>query len=1070
MERFIQKLQDKRLKVTLIYILIGIAIWFGGPYIAIDNDRLLADSTHRLIVALILAILWGIQNIRFTTPVREPKTKSHSLITTSQYVDETTQITQAIRNIIKKTNYKKNKFLHFFKRTSNYFVIGCEKSGRSYFLNDAQKNVNRASGNEKFFQTYAIHGLNYFDINPESRLSFQTIIKSLKKFRYKLNFKGIVVTINLPSFFMQNASQDIQNIIFQLQTINRYYRHLPVYLVFTHCDHIQGFCDFFDDLNQEQRSKPLGFTLNKNNSQSFADHCSIQYDHLLHKLNNRLVQRFHQELNVQKRIRIKDFLLQMEIIKEPLIKLLVQLKSIQAYTTACYFISTTQIGSPLNLLHKSVEHSFNFKMTDNIPFYKKPDKSYFLEGLFSKVFINNTTKDETRKYLVYFVSIFLVLGFTLVWTINYRHTDNKIASLEKALEKSTHGISSDDYLYLPHLTLLYNQLYVKGPVSQLLNLMSLKTPEKINIAAQKTYISLLTNQFMPSLQTVATNEIIKDGLNNPSKLYSALKVYLMLSDKDHRNNLFLRQWYEQYWVQNIADKNMRKQLLTQLDVIIKQQIYIPVNQDVVASARALLAQIPLPQLSFSVLIDQYQQPIKLFDENQQLQITQNYWIPNLYSKAEFNNVYDQKIPQASEEVINGNWVLGKKNSANNDMLIQLTEEVQALYIENYINAWETLLGKITLPNFANLQQISDFTKHISNGDSPLLQILNTISINTTSSSKTNSSFNLISTHFQTLNDFMQGSRFVNFQIALNQLNEYFQANDLSTNSRAAFIAAEKRMELNGLSDALENAMQQFPNLPYPLSNWLGALPNQAWHFILTDAQDYLNQIWQTQILPKYNASINNHYPVFKTATTDSSISEFTRFFAPKGILDSFFNNYLKSFVDTSHVYWAWKVVDNDHINIPATTLEMFIRASLIQKMYFSENTSKPFVRFTLIPQALEPGVLGFNLNLEGQLIHFLPQQPAQIDPLTWPGPNPNTVVLQFINNRNKQATLTEKGPWAWFKILDKGNVQTTLNNPKQFIIMFDLNGNSARYQLVSENLINPFIPGIVTAFRCPDTL
>ena len=171
-----------------------------------------------------------------------------------------------------------------------------------------------------------------------------------------------------------------------------------------------------------------------------------------------------------------------------------------------------------------------------------------------------------------------------------------------------------------------------------------------------------------------------------------------------------------------------------------------------------------------------------------------------------------------------------------------------------------------------------------------------------------------------------------------------------------------------------------------------------------------------------------------------------------------------------NVYWVWKTVDDDHIGIPQTTLEMFIRAALIQKMYFADGNDQPFVKFTLIPLALEPGVVDFNLNLEGQMIDFQPNHAAQIVALSWPGPDPNRVTMQFTNDQGKLSTTTETGPWALFKLLAKANLQTAWNNPKQFKVTFDLNGNSVKYQLVASDLVNPFITGIVDVFRCPDKL
>jgi type VI protein secretion system component VasK len=58
---------------------------------------------------------------------------------------------------------------------------------------------------------------------------------------------------------------------------------------------------------------------------------------------------------------------------------------------------------------------------------------------------------------------------------------------------------------------------------------------------------------------------------------------------------------------------------------------------------------------------------------------------------------------------------------------------------------------------------------------------------------------------------------------------------------------------------------------------------------------------------------------------------------------------------------------------------------------------------------------------------------------------------------------------ALFRLLDQSNLQTSTDT-KNFQLTFDLNGNAVRYQLFAANPINPFIPGILEGFRCPEQL
>jgi type VI secretion system protein ImpL len=150
---------------------------------------------------------------------------------------------------------------------------------------------------------------------------------------------------------------------------------------------------------------------------------------------------------------------------------------------------------------------------------------------------------------------------------------------------------------------------------------------------------------------------------------------------------------------------------------------------------------------------------------------------------------------------------------------------------------------------------------------------------------------------------------------------------------------------------------------------------------------------------------------------------------------------------------------------------MFIRASVIQKMYFSNGATKPSLKFSLSPVSLEPGVVEFNLDVDGQTVAYNNTHAAttHLIWLIWPRSSSGNVLMKFTRQDGKNSELQLQGPWALFRLFDKTNLQTT-SNPRLFKLTFDLNGSSAEYKLLAENIVNPFIPGIVNVFRCPEKL
>jgi type VI secretion system protein ImpL len=58
------------------------------------------------------------------------------------------------------------------------------------------------------------------------------------------------------------------------------------------------------------------------------------------------------------------------------------------------------------------------------------------------------------------------------------------------------------------------------------------------------------------------------------------------------------------------------------------------------------------------------------------------------------------------------------------------------------------------------------------------------------------------------------------------------------------------------------------------------------------------------------------------------------------------------------------------------------------------------------------------------------------------------------------------GPWAWFRMLDKGVLQAGAQG-ERYTLGFDLDGHKMSYQLTASSVINPFRREVLEGFRCP---
>jgi type VI secretion system protein ImpL len=1102
MKNFLKTIADKRIKATIFTSLLMLVIWYGTPFVAIAGHYFLASAEHRLIAILVLAFLWGLNNLRLSHSIQRPTTSLRSRFAqlNSEVQDlpiqaEVQALQRSFKNALKQIKLPKQSIMQSF-RLPTYIVLGSAQAGKTTLLKQLISPAADPSMNEKYYQWWMSQQALFIDylesqalakLETNANLIWHSFLKLLQRFQSRLPLQGVIFTISC----QQLMQQDLKNFAPQkfsqrLQHLAGLFPQLPVYIVLTQCDRIAGFTDFFSDLTQEERTQVLGLNFSlPRTSHSLADVFSAQFDALIKRLNERVLGRLQQERSQAKRVAVKDFPLQLEAIKTGLAALVNQLGNVaDIKLNACYFVSCLQEDMPINYLTEPMETSFALKMqaasTTNATQLSKTQASkvYFANDLLPTI-LNQTsylsqlpsTKIKIRATAYGIATTLLILSSSVVY-LNYRDNIAAVNTLQIALQQAaSHSENTGSpYSYLPILNSLYLALQETHAWTAL-PVRWYGTNPSLTRTAEKTYQDLLLTRFLPELK-LNIEQQLQVNAQNPSKLYGALKAYLMLNDIKRRDPKFMQLWFSNYWQATLANQpDEQKQLLRQLNKTIQLQLVVATNSQIITNIRASLQQIPLSQLSFYVLLDRYSQGLPVFSNNAVLTLTNGYTIPVAYTKVNLVPIYKEQIAQTCTEVLNGDWVVGQTTANDNAATVpQLTQQVQSLYLQNYAQAWQQLLTQINLHNLTDLSQLTFAAQSMSLENSSLWQLFHALEINTKADSEVGLFDSVVSTQFKPINDFMQTSQVRKLQSNMDALQKQLTKISQAANvNQATFAFATERMNDNGAGDAITNLMQQTANLPQPLQGWVEKTAVNSWHVVLVNTQTYLNSVWTSTVLPTYSTALLNKYPLFKNASAQTSLQDFSAFFSPNGVMDKFFNDYLKPFVDTSHFYWVWKNVNNQQLTIPQSTLETFMRFYLIQKMYFVNDSSQPTVKFSLLPLQLEPGVRSFSLNLDGQSLSYQLSQVTAVE-LNWPGRVPDKAVMQFVNARGEPSIETEAGPWALFKLLDRAKVQGMPNNPRLFKLIFDLNGNSAAYELRAENLVNPFISGIVDAFRCPDTL
>lgn len=211
-------------------------------------------------------------------------------------------------------------------------------------------------------------------------------------------------------------------------------------------------------------------------------------------------------------------------------------------------------------------------------------------------------------------------------------------------------------------------------------------------------------------------------------------------------------------------------------------------------------------------------------------------------------------------------------------------------------------------------------------------------------------------------------------------------------------------------------------------------------------------------------NLAGHYP-FSDSRQDVSLADFSRFFAPGGIADSYFRQHLADKVDTLTVPWQF-------INMPAgdprhQKLQLFRRAREIRSLFFQgEESTRPSLPVSLVVTYLSPTItrLEFTAGQSGLVYSHGPVRPLS---LNWPGGSsgvPVNLTLTADNPGDIQASQWS-GPWALFRWIESAR-QLRVQPSGELTAEFSPDGHKAIFTLSGLVSDRQPVMSLLKRFRC----
>jgi len=773
---------------------VGMLVWYTGPYIPF-----LRPAKTRLIVIIVIAVGYGLYLlVRKILARRKEKQLADDLAANAEEgVDASRQrsdeeistlkekFDDALK-VLKKSG--KGKFRHGgLYALPWYMIIGPPGAGKTTLLvhSGLQFPLAEKMGLSKL---QGVGGTRFCDwwftdeaviVDTAGRYTTQDsdedvdnaawmgFLRMLRKNRKRRPINGIIVAISIDDLARSSEVDRERAAVAVKQRVQELYEQLgvrfPVYVMFTKCDLLSGFMEFFDDLDRHEREQVWGttFSIDADPHQELRGELEL----LQEQLQDRLVQRLQRERDPHRRNLIYNFPGLFNAAK-PLVTDFIERVfkpsryEITPFLRGVYFTSGTQEGTPFNRLISQLARSFSLSSSS---VYGGPGqgKSFFIRDLLSRVIFGESglagaNLKAERVYGVLRTAGFVALAtlplllVALWWwsSVNNHALMDSLAAESAQLNEQIRPVSPSDTSLLSVLPVLdearvlpagYAARQESVPVKMTVGLyQGRRLARNLTIPA---YQRLLENAFLSRVM-IRLEQQLKDNLSNPEIAYQALKAYLMLGNDERLEPAYVRQYLTTDWQNSFGNRLSTEQygsLEGHLDALLDLRPFalpFPLDSNLVSRARAALEQTSHAERAYAMIKSELMPQGEEFtiagaggpDARQALirlsgePLTRG--VPAMFSPEGYYQMFAPTQQRVIDEQEDEYWIFATDASEARELdKPELSNQVSRLYFKDYIDSWWAFLADIRIRRFANFTEAAEILRIITAEESPLVLIL-----------------------------------------------------------------------------------------------------------------------------------------------------------------------------------------------------------------------------------------------------------------------------------------------------------------------------------------------------------
>ncbi len=543
---------------------------------------------------------------------------------------------------------------------------------------------------------------------------------------------------------------------------------LPLYIVLTKLDLLQGFDPFFDSLSRDERNQVWGVTLPlevSKKAEAAGAALGQGFAQLVQRLAGQTVMRVHPDTDVRRRSQIFGFPAQVNLLGAPLAELVSALTQGTRFNDApwlrgLYLTSGTQQGRPLDRVLAGLGSQLGL---DPGPATRiGAGRSYFLKDLLAKVVFTEAglagqdPRADRRRRLIYAAGVatatVALLAATGVWVRSYlaqsaalnRYADGigKYRALTSELARA--DIRPYSPVVVDSVSLLAKLPFQTAAQSPTVPAFGLSQAERVG-EPTRAIVQRELNQWLLPAFILRLETDVRAKLADPDTLYQSLRTYLMLGGRGPIDRPGTLAWLQGDLNRAPAGLNGEQQLAlqnAQKALLAGRLDPPPLDARLIDQARVQLASVPAAQRAFAQLrysaaaqdLPVWRSAINLgpLEPDRIAQLfgptAQQVEVPGLFSKSGYFKVFLPALIDSKSMLKEQLWVMGQDpRSADTMAAVQRARiETAQLYATTFRTVWRDALQKLAVTHASSPAQAEQQMRIAADPSSPVKAMLEAV--------------------------------------------------------------------------------------------------------------------------------------------------------------------------------------------------------------------------------------------------------------------------------------------------------------------------------------------------------